>query len=327
LENVLESFDKLRTSGSVGKILLYYKYIEIEDPHAVMRWQKKLCTDLGLKGRVLIATEGINGTVGGTAAATQAYIEAMQAHELFHDVVFKSSAGSADDFPKLRIVVRDEIVSLSTPKKLHVSQTGTHLTPAQAHQLMQDKPANLVILDARNNYESAIGTFKDAITPDIENFRDLPGYIDQNLEQFKDKQVLMFCTGGVRCELATAYLKEKNIAQDVLQIEGGIHCYAEQFPDGFFRGKNYVFDGRIAMKVNDDILSSCYHCKQPCNDYTNCLNAECNLQYISCAPCVTAHESACSAACQQLINTASVIVRTIPKQTELRKAAHNNRAE
>jgi predicted sulfurtransferase len=198
--------------------------------------------------------------------------------------------------------VRDEAVALGIPyDKLTPRQGGQHLTPAETHALITENPDDLIILDARNNYEWEIGRFENAITPDIKNFRDLPQYLDENLDTFKDKQVLMYCTGGIRCERATAYLNEKNIAKNVYQIEGGIVRYAEQYPDGYFRGKNYVFDARIAVKINDDILGSCLLCKQPCDDYHNCLNAQCNKHFIGCYDCVNAFNKTCSQSCQMLI--------------------------
>ena len=160
--------------------------------------------------------------------------------------------------------MRKEIVHLGLdPEQISPAQGGQHLTPAQVHALMTDKPDNLVILDARNDYEWQIGKFKDAVTPPIKNFREFLDYIDQNIEQFKDKEVLMYCTGGIRCERATSYLNSKNVASKVYQIDGGIHRYVEQYPDGYFRGKNYVFDHRVSLKVNDDILGSCSLCAIP----------------------------------------------------------------
>ena len=130
-------------------------------------------------------------------------------------------------------------------KTVTAKNGGKHLTPEETHNLIAQKPNDLVILDARNDYEWRIGAFEGAIKPDIEHFRQFPKFVDDNLEQFKDKQVLMYCTGGIRCERASTYLKEKGVAKNVYQILGGIHRYAEQYPDGFFRGKNYVFDDRI----------------------------------------------------------------------------------
>ena len=300
----------------MGKILLYYKYIAIEDPHAIKRWQQTLCQELGLTGRILIGVEGINGTVGGSVEATNAYIKAMHEHPFFSDVSFKSSPGDTHHFPRLRVAVRDEIVTIGiSPDDLKPSGPDTHLTPSQVHDLLNNKPEDLLILDTRNNYESRIGTFRGAITPDIENFRDFPEYIEQNLDSFKDKQVLMFCTGGVRCD-ATLVLAQKHVAKKVFQITGGIHSYAEEFPDGHFRGKNYVFDGRVAMKVNDDIVGTCHLCTVPYDEYTNCINVMCNLQFLGCPQCRKELGNTCSSACQALVRDHKVEVRTIPKRTE-----------
>ncbi len=299
----------------MGKILLFYKYIPIQYPKRILKWQQKICLDLKLHGRILIGSEGINGTVGGQDWAIERYQELMKGHELFCDIDFKLSEGDASYFPRMEIKVRDEICKLGIPaEKLTVQDGGTHLTPKQVHELLSDKPEDLVILDARNNFESRIGTFTGSITPDISNFRDLPTFIDEHPELFKNKQVLMHCTGGVRCERATAYLKNKKIAKEVFQIEGGIVRYTEQYPDGFFRGKNYVFDRRVAVKVNDDILSACDVCTQPSNNYTNCINMQCNAHYISCEDCIKKTNNTCSEQCAILAAQGKVKTR-VPFQT------------
>lgn len=299
----------------MGKIILYYKYVEIVDPQGLMHEQRALCQKLTLKGRIIIAHEGINGTLGGSAENIQAYINYMRSHELFGDIDFKESPGTADYFPRLQIKVKKEIVNLGIdPAKRPREKTGIRLTPKQAHELIKQKPGNLVILDVRNNYESAIGVFEGAITPSINNFRNLPEYIDNNLELFKDKQVLMYCTGGIRCEPASAYLKAKGVAQEVYQIEGGICRYVEQYPDGYFKGKNYVFDGRVAVKVTDDILSNCLSCNIPYDEYTNCINAACNKQIILCANCINSLGNTCSKTCLTLVQNKQVVVRTVPKK-------------
>lgn len=302
----------------MGKILLFYKYIEIEDPHAIVRWQKELCTRLNLTGRVLIATEGINATVGGSDEATDLYIQELLAHPLFNDVDIKFSAGSAEDFPKLRVLLRKTIVNLGIdPSALTVKDTGVHLSPDQIHELLSNKPDDLVVLDARNIVESAVGRFTDAVVPQINTFREFPEYIDQNLEQFKDKQVLMYCTGGVRCERASAYLKIKGVAKEVYQMDGGIHCYVEKYPNGFFLGKNYVFDSRIAVKVNDVVLSDCLICHTPWDTYTNCLNTLCNKHYLCCEPCITTLQNCCSETCKVLVAEGKVPLRKKFRYTPL----------
>lgn len=294
----------------MNKIILFYKYVAIQYPKQIMKWQQEICKNLQLVGRILISHEGINGTLGGSVENLDEYKNIMSAHELFGNIDFKESAGGPECFPRLSVKVRDEAVSLGIPyDQLTPRNAGQHLTPAETHQLITENPQDLVILDARNNYEWEIGRFKDAITPDIENFRDLPQYLDKNLDQFADKQVLMYCTGGIRCERASAYLNEKNIAKKVYQMDGGIHRYVEQYPEGFFRGKNYVFDGRIAVKINDDILGSCYLCTKPSDDYHNCLNASCNKHFICCGDCINMYDKTCSQNCETLIQEKKVQIR------------------
>ena len=296
----------------MNTILLFYKYVQIQYPKSVMKQQRELCEELGLKGRIILAHEGINATLGGSREATEAYKAHMNSHELFGGIDFKEGEGDPDHFPRLRVVVKNEIINLGLPEAVTVADTGQHLTPEQAHKLMESNPDDLVILDARNNYESRIGTFKNSLTPDIKNFRDLPEYIDKNLDQFKDKQVLMHCTGGIRCEPASAYLNKKGVAKKVYQIAGGIHRYIEQYPNGFFRGKNYVFDGRVAVRVNDDILTTCDWCKQPCDEYTNCVNSACNNHFICCNACVKEHKNSCCSACEHGIACGAAPLRKKP---------------
>ena len=294
----------------MNKIILFYKYIEIAYPKQVMKWQQQICQELQLKGRILISHEGINGTLGGSAENLDQYKDLMSAHELFGNIDFKEGEGGPECFPRLSVKVRNEAVSLGIPyDQLTPRNTGQHLTPQETHELIAASPQDLVILDARNNYEWEIGKFENAITPNIENFRDLPTYLDQNLDQFANKQVLMYCTGGIRCERATAYLNEKNVAKKVYQMDGGIHRYAEQYPDGFFRGKNYVFDSRISVRINDDVLGSCAICTQPCDEYYNCLNAMCNKHFISCTPCIEKLNKTCSEQCQMLLAENKVNMR------------------
>lgn len=289
------------------RIILFYKYTDITYPKQILKWQRALCIRLRLKGRIILAHEGINATLGGRTEALEGYKKAMGKHLLFGDIDFKESSGSAADFPRLRIMIRDEIVHLGLDTtEISPHDGGQHLSPQQAHQLMKAKPDDLVILDCRNSYETAIGTFEGAIRPNTRYFREFPAWVDKNSDLLKDKQILMDCTGGIRCERASAYVKSKGIAKQVYQIEGGIHRYTEQYPDGFFRGKNYVFDNRISVKVTDDILGECSLCKTTCDKYTNCINAECNLHFISCDICLQTYANSCSLKCQKLVATHQV---------------------
>lgn len=294
----------------MGKILLYYKYVKLESPETTAKWQKRLCEKLGLTGRIIIATEGINGTVGGSEEATQAYIDTMNTHELFGGIDWKETPGDERYFPRIRVQIRKEIVNLGIdPEELTTADGGQHLTPKQVHELLNNKPDDLVIIDTRNDYETRIGTFTDALKPDNKHFREFPKYVDDHVDELKNKTVLMTCTGGIRCERASAYVNKKGVAKKVYQLEGGIHRYIEQFPDGHFRGSNYVFDGRISHKVNDDILSNCDSCNTPCDYYTNCLNAHCNKQFLGCPECLIKHQECCSKACTDLVNAGKVNIR------------------
>lgn len=302
---------------TMGKILLFYKYVDITYPEQVRKWQERICKKFGLRGRVIVAHEGINGTVGGSLEATELYKAELLSHNLFNDIDVKESEGDSLHFPRLRVVVKREITRLNIdPTQLRAKDGGKHLTPDEVHALLTNKPDNLVILDGRNQYESRIGAFTGAIKPNIEYFSELPGYIDANIEQFKDKQVLMYCTGGIRCERASAYLKSKGVAQEVYQLKGGIHRYLEQYPDGHFRGKNYVFDGRVTIATNEDILTTCDSCGITCDEYTNCMNALCNNQYICCSACLQALKNCCSTQCMELIESGNTVVRKSPKKVE-----------
>ncbi len=301
----------------MGKILLYYKYVNVQDPQAIAEWQKNLCQSLGLTGRVILATEGINGTVGGSDEATAAYVTAMNDHPLFGDIDFKEAIGDERYFPRMKVMIKREIVGLGIdPEKLTVADSGEYLTPQEAHDLMSNPPDDLIILDTRNEYETKIGTFVNAVAPNTRYFREFPAYVDNNLDLLKDKQVLMTCTGGVRCERATAYVKTKGVAKKVMHLKGGIHRYIEQFPEGHFRGANYVFDARISQAANNDLLGTCTQCSKPSDYYENCTNAFCNKQFLTCKNCKELFAGACTQDCATLIAQEKVVIRTKPARIE-----------
>jgi predicted sulfurtransferase len=306
------------------QIILFYKYIYLENPANILQWQKDLCQKLALKGRVILAHEGINATLQGEAEKIDHYKKEMSNHLLFGGIDFKESTTEHGRFPRLRVVVKKEIVNIGLdPATATADQGGIHLEPAQAHELLAQKNKDLVIIDCRNPYESAIGTIPGALRPEIQNFRDFPAYVDNNLDKLKEKEVLMYCTGGIRCERASAYVALKGVAKKVYQIKGGIHRYVEQFPNGFFKGKNYVFDGRVALKVTDDILGSCYICHTPCDDYTNCLRAACNRHFICCAACLEKYQKTCSTQCLDLITNGHAQKR--PEPTKIYESSHSNK--
>lgn len=290
-----------------GKVLLYYHYCQVKDPNVICAWQKALCEKLHLSGKIRVATEGINGTVGGTTVATDIYIEAMQSHPLFkmEKDDFKSSDGGAECFNDLKVGVFKEIVPMGVdPDVLSYQQAGVHLEPEEFHKEVEalltegDLSGDTILLDCRNFYESKIGQFTRCLAPDIRKFSYFPDYVDQNLELFRDKKVLMYCTGGIRCERGSAYLRSKDVCKEVYQLKGGIHKYLERFPEGFYRGKLFVFDERYTISSNSDVISDCRYCGCPWDRYQLCSTRFCCQLVLSCTSCRQEGCTACCPTCQ-----------------------------
>ncbi len=276
------------------QILLYYKYVEIEDPEAFRDEQKQLCQELELKGRILVAKEGINGTVEGTEENTEKYVRVMQADERFTDMHFKRSVGTWDGsaFPKLSVKARDEIVSTYLPKAgqdVNPNEvTGKYLT-ADELQSWYENGEEFYVVDMRNDYEHKAGYFENTIFAPFENFRDLPKVLDQ-ISHLKDKRVITVCTGGIRCEKASGFLVENGFT-DVYQLHGGMHTYMERYPNQHFLGKLFVFDGRMVMGFNTDspehvVVGRCDICSQPSEHYINCSYVPCHRLTIACKDCL-----------------------------------------
>ncbi|XP_061895592.1 thiosulfate sulfurtransferase/rhodanese-like domain-containing protein 2 [Entelurus aequoreus] len=290
-----------------GKVLLYYRYCRVEEPHVICAWQRTLCELLHLTGKVRVATEGINGTVGGTHVATDLYMQAMRSHPLFNMDIedFKTSDGGPDCFTGLKVGVFKEIVPMGLdPEILSYQLAGVHLEPEEFHKEVEalvskgDSCDDTILLDCRNFYESKIGQFTRCLAPDIRKFSYFPDYVDQNLELFRDKKVLMYCTGGIRCERGSAYLRSKDVCKEVYQLKGGIHKYLEQFPDGFYRGKLFVFDERYTISSNHDIVSGCSYCGRPWDSYELCTTRFCCQLVLSCPACRSHGHTACCPTCR-----------------------------
>ena len=274
-------------------VLLYYKYINVPDPESECEAQRALCAGLGLKGRILIGTEGINGTVAGNAEAIRAYRKAMDAHPLFDNIAYKADQSAIVPFPRLRVKTRPEVVSLEV--SVDLAKTAPKLSPTEFNQIIKDP--DVVLFDARNNYESAIGRFKNAVTPDIRLFKELPDAL-KNYENLKNKKVVTYCTGGIRCEKASALMKQRGF-KNVYQLDGGIINYAQAYPGGAFEGDCFVFDDRmkVSFKSNPEQLGLCIACSDSTNDYYNCAHKPCNTLMLVCADCRLQKE-ACSDTCE-----------------------------
>ena len=258
-------------------VILFYKYTAIADAESFAAGQRRLCESLGLKGRILIASEGINGTLAGLEDSVNRYITALRTDERFADIEFKVSAGDAGTFPKLVVKVRAEIVTLNagaiTPDK------DNQLSPREWKRMMEENPA-AVLLDIRNRFESDAGKFENAVVCDSEHFRELPQYLDR-LESLKNKTVLMYCTGGIRCEKASALFRSKGF-HNVFQLHGGIAAYQEQFGNEHWQGECFVFDQRMTVRVEDGLvqIGRCAHTGRATSRFVNCLHDPCHKLFI-----------------------------------------------
>ena len=278
-------------------ILLYYCYTHIDDPEAFREEHHMFCLEKNLLGRIIIAEEGINGTVSGLKEDCEAYMAHLKQDERFHDIDFKIEMHDQHAFQKLHVRVKPEIVH-SSLKTIHPKrETGIHLAPSEFKKMKDAE--DVVILDVRSNYEHNVGKFKNAVTLDIENFRDFPEKVEE-LKGLKDKKIITYCTGGIKCEKASAYLLEQGF-ENVYQLHGGIIKYGIEEGGEDFEGKCYVFDNRIVAdvnKVNPTVISRCYVCNEPSDRMVNCANFDCNTHIPMCEQCGWKMDGACSDACK-----------------------------
>jgi len=265
----------------LNKVVLYYGFTPVADPEAMRLWQKQLCESLNLKGRILISPHGINGTVGGEMA------------DGFKKIAFEWSDGTGNEFPRLRVVVKDELVAFGNPDEIKVDENGVigggiHLRPEQVEELVKERGDDVVFFDGRNAYEAKIGKFKNAVVPDVESSRDFVKEIESGkYDHLKDKPVVTYCTGGIRCEILSVVMKNRGF-NEVYQIDGGIVKYGNRFGDeASWEGSLYVFDDRISMDFSDKakVIGECDKCAAPTKDFRNCRTATCHQLILLCDNC------------------------------------------
>ncbi|KZE39938.1 hypothetical protein AV656_01265 [Bhargavaea cecembensis] len=284
------------------RVLLYYKYVPIEDPETFAQEHLAFCRELGLKGRILIGSEGINGTCSGTIEQTQKYMDAMHADERFSDMEFKVDETEGHAFKKMHVRHRNEIVNLSLDEDVNPNElTGEYLEPAEFLEQMQRE--DVVVLDARNDYEYDLGHFRGAIRPEVETFRELPEWVRENREKFEGKKILAYCTGGIRCEKFTGWLKREGF-EDVAHLHGGIVTYGKDpvAKGQLWDGQCYVFDNRIAVPVNQVehvVVGRDHFDGTPCERYVNCANPECNKKILASEENELLHRRSCSDECRE----------------------------
>ncbi|PWW02796.1 UPF0176 protein [Paenibacillus cellulosilyticus] len=286
------------------RILLYYKYVAIEDYEAFAAEHLEFCKELGVKGRILIAAEGINGTLSGTWEQTEAYMAYMHKHPLFTDLLFKIDEVEKHAFTKLFVRPKKELVTLRYDTPLDPNtMSGKRLSPEEFYEHLQRE--DVIVLDGRNGYEYDMGHFRNAIRPDIDSFKEFPEWIRENLSDAKDKKVITYCTGGIRCETLTGVLLNEGFT-DVAQLDGGIVTYGKDpvVQGRLFDGKMYVFDERISVRVNqteeDVTIGKCHHCGEPTDTMLNCTEDTCHAKHFCCDDCLDVHEGYCSDSCKPI---------------------------
>jgi UPF0176 protein len=278
--------------------LLFYKYVHLPEAEIYAAQLLKFCKDTGLTGRVLVAEEGINGTVSGTVEQCNRFIHHLHNDERFSDMEFKIDEENNTTFAKMHVRYKKEIVHFGQPDVNVWERTGTYLEPEEWEKMMHDE--DVVVLDVRNKVEWELGRFKNAVTVDIDHFRDLPQAMPQ-LESYKDKKVLAYCTGGIRCEKATAYLIQQGF-KNVFHLHGGIIKYGKVTGGKDFDGQCYVFDNRIGIDVNyvnPTVISQCKICNTKTTKMVNCANPECNEHFVLCDDCGWTMNGCCSNSCKE----------------------------
>jgi UPF0176 protein len=282
---------------AVPKILLFYAFTPLADPEAIRLWQRELCEANGLRGRILLSPDGINGTVGGDLDGVKRYLRRTKEYSAFRDLDVKWSEGTGFDddgaiidFPRLSVKVRDEIVSFGAPDELTVTADGvvgggTHLSPEGLNALAAERE-DLVLFDGRNAFEAQIGRFAGAVVPDVATTRDFVEVLDSGAyDHLKDKPVVTYCTGGVRCEVLSSLMVARGFSE-VYQLDGGIVGYGERFgDDGLWNGSLYVFDKRGSVDFSDHaaVIGTCTVCGTATKDMRNCADLSCRTQLVVCA--------------------------------------------
>jgi len=275
------------------KIILYYGFAPIADPEALRLWQNTLAQSLNLKGRIIISRHGINGTLGGDMNDLKKYVRATKEYPGFKKIDFKWSQGTGSDFPKLSVRVRDELVTFGIPENLEVNEKGIigggeHLSPEKVNELAKQLGENLVFFDGRNAYEAKVGRFKDANIPDIKTTKDFVAELDSGkYDYLKEKTVVTYCTGGIRCEILTKVMKERGFDK-VYQIAGGIVRYGEKYADsGLWKGSLYTFDKRMVIDFSEspELIGKCDVCSKPTKQFHNCANVFCHNLFLLCQEC------------------------------------------
>ena len=275
------------------KVILYYAFTPISDPAVIKVWQKFLCQSLNLKGRIIISPQGINGALGGDIDDLKKYIRQSRSYEGFTKMKFKWSDGTGNDFPKLSVKVRPELVAFGNPDEIKVDKNGVigggkHLKPSEVDELVSKRGDDVVFFDGRNSFEAQVGRFKNAVVPDTATTRDFVSEIESGkYDHLKDKPIITYCTGGIRCEVLSAVMKTRGF-KEVYQIDGGIITYGKEMgDDGLWEGALHTFDNRMSLKFSErsKSIGRCEDCSGPATRFYDCPKVPCNALNLLCAKC------------------------------------------
>jgi UPF0176 protein len=282
----------------LDKVILYYAFTPIADPTALMLWQKNLCETLNIKGRIIISEQGINGTLGGKMSDLKKYVKATKDYPGFNKIDFKWSAGTGNDFPKLKIKIKDELVLFGKTDEIKVGEKGIigggiHLRPEEVDELVAERSEDVVFFDGRNSFEAKIGRFKDAVIANTSTTRDFIAELDSGkFDHLKNKAVITYCTGGIRCEILSVLMKNRGF-QEVYQIKGGIVRYGNKYGDtSHWEGSLFTFDDRLTIDFSNDVkmLGTCKRCEAKTKSFRNCLNDDCHQLVLLCDDCYANHK-------------------------------------
>ncbi len=294
----------------------FYRYVIIEDPHALRDELYEEWSSMQVFGRTYLAKEGINAQMSVPEHHWDEFMLRLQARKIFENLPIKKAVeDDGKSFYKLKLKVRSKIVADGLDDgTFDVTNVGRHLTAKEFNEALQDP--NSIVIDMRNHYESEVGHFEGAVCPEVDTFREELPEVEKILEEHKGKKVLLYCTGGIRCEKASAYFRHKGY-EDVNQLHGGIIDYIRQVKaeglENKFKGKNFVFDERLGERISDEIISECHQCGKPCDDHTNCANDDCHLLFIQCKECAEKYNGCCTPECKE------IAAMSIEEQRKLRK--------
>jgi len=321
-KNILKQ--RLKEETIARKTISFYRYVSIENPHQLRDELFKKWTELNCFGRIYLANEGINAQMSVPESEWENFVNYVFAIPYFKNVQFKYAVdGNGKSFYKLIIKVRNKIVSDGiNDSTFNPGNTGKYLNAFEFNNAIEDK--NTIVIDMRNHYESEVGKFDRAFCPDADTFREELPLVIEHLKGQEDKKVVMYCTGGIRCEKASAYFKHHGF-KDVNHLQGGIIQYAKEIKEqnlkSKFKGINFVFDERIGERITEEVLSNCHQCGKPCDTHVNCKNDDCHLLFIQCGVCAEKMKGCCTPEC------VSVIELPIEEQRALRKGRVKNGPE